>query len=114
MCPLAALRALASYGRRLAALSVPVFRLDQNSDQAVSRTTLACRLSRRLRSLGVTSSLFGLHSFRIGGATAAAMAGLPERVLKAHGRWRSDVVRKYMRDNEHGLWETTRKMLSAA
>ncbi len=86
MWPLAALRALASYGEGLAALSAPVFRPNQHSDQALSRTTLACRLTRRLRSPGVAHALFGLHSFRIGGATAAAVAGLPERVVKVHGR----------------------------
>ena len=43
MCPLAAQRVLASCGQGLAALLVPVNRPDQHVDQAVSRTTLACR-----------------------------------------------------------------------
>ena len=31
-----------------------------------------------------------LHSFRAGGATAAAKAQVPDRGWKCHGRWRSD------------------------
>ena len=40
--------------------------------------------------LGFPSRLFGLHSLRSGGATAAANAGVNERLFKCHGRWRTD------------------------
>ena len=53
------------------------------------------RLHRSLADLGVQHELFGLHSFRSGGATAASVAAVPERLIKAHGRWVSDVVRIY-------------------
>ena len=33
---------------------------------------------------------FGLHSFRSGGATAAAQADVSHLAIKRHGRWRSD------------------------
>ena len=36
------------------------------------------------------SKNFGWHSFRRGGATAAANNGVPDRLLKKHGRWASD------------------------
>ncbi|XP_072031672.1 uncharacterized protein [Amphiura filiformis] len=36
------------------------------------------------------TSKFGVHSLRSGGATEAANAGVPERLFKRHGRWRSD------------------------
>ena len=32
-------------------------------------------------------SAFGTHSLRTGGATAAANAGVPDRLFKRHGRW---------------------------
>lgn len=35
-------------------------------------------------------SKFGLHSFRAGGASAAANNGIPDRLFKRHGRWRSE------------------------
>ncbi len=33
---------------------------------------------------------YGLHSLRSGGATAAANNGIPDRMFKRHGRWRSE------------------------
>ena len=32
----------------------------------------------------------GTHSLRSGGASAAANAGVPDRLFKRHGRWLSD------------------------
>ena len=45
-----------------------------------------------LRDLGYDPSLYGLHSLRSGGATAAVKHNhnLSERILKLHGRWKSD------------------------
>ena len=46
-----------------------------------------------LESLGLEKSKFGLHSLRSGGATAAAAAGINDRVFKKHGRWASDTAK---------------------
>ena len=35
-------------------------------------------------------SNFSVHSLRAGGATSAANAGIPDRLLKRHGRWASE------------------------
>ena len=34
--------------------------------------------------------IFGLHSLRAGGASAAAAVGMPDRLFKKHGRWMSE------------------------
>ena len=47
-----------------------------------------CILS-RLRPYTGDSNI-GLHSFRAGGATTAANAGISDRCWKQHGRWKSD------------------------
>ena len=39
--------------------------------------------------LGCNPSVFGLHSMRAGGATQAANVGIPNRLFKRHGRWKS-------------------------
>ena len=44
----------------------------------------------KLGELGLGASKFGLHSLRAGGATAAANAGVADRLFKRHGRWRSE------------------------
>ena len=44
--------------------------------------------------------MFGLHSLRSGGATAAARNGVLDRLYKNHGWWKSDKVKDgYVRDN---------------
>ena len=43
---------------------------------------------------------FGMHSLRAGGATAAANAGVPDRLFKRHGRWRSESAKDcYVKDS---------------
>ena len=37
------------------------------------------------------------HSFRIGGASAAAAAGVPYFVIQQLGRWSSDAFKRYIR-----------------
>ena len=45
----------------------------------------------KFKQLGYNSADFGLHSFRAGGAMRVAnFPGLPEKLFKRHGRWRSD------------------------
>ena len=54
-------------------------------------TYLAARdlFGRALRRAGVCPEGYGMHSLRAGGATAAANAGIPERLLQRQGGWRS-------------------------
>jgi hypothetical protein len=40
---------------------------------------------------------FGVHSLRIGGATALFAAGADETVIRTMGRWCSDIHRLYVR-----------------
>ena len=43
---------------------------------------------------------YGLHSLRAGGATAAANLGIPDRLFKRHGRWRSETAKDgYVKDS---------------
>ena len=44
----------------------------------------------RLRELGFDTKQFELHSLQAGGATAAANAGVPDRLFKEHSRWQSE------------------------
>lgn len=43
--------------------------------------------------------VYGLHSLRSGGATASAVRGIPDRIFKRHGRWRSESAKDgYVQD----------------
>ena len=48
-----------------------------------------------LRGLGYDKKKYGLHSHRSEGATAAVInnPNLSERLLKLHGRWKSDITK---------------------
>ena len=45
-------------------------------------------LKEKLQELRILPTEFSLHSLRAGGATAAAGAGVPDRIFKRHGRWK--------------------------
>ena len=54
----------------------------------------------KFRAIGVDTSGIGLHSLRIGGASAALNSGVPDHVIKNHGRWKSDSAKElYCRGN---------------
>ena len=46
----------------------------------------------KLKAIGLDAKQFGMHSLRSGGTSAAANAGVPDRLLKRHGRWLSETA----------------------
>ena len=67
---------------------------------SLSYTRMRELLLARLTSLGFDAKQFGLHSLRAGGASAAANAGVPDRLFKRHGRWRSETAKDgYIKDS---------------
>ncbi|XP_033728368.1 integrase/recombinase xerD homolog [Pecten maximus] len=57
-----------------------------------------------LEAVGLDKTLFGVHSLRSGGATAAAAAGVSDRLFKKHGRWKSEKAKDgYVRERVHDL-----------
>ncbi|XP_076100861.1 uncharacterized protein LOC143070462 [Mytilus galloprovincialis] len=66
----------------------------------LSYTRVRAIILSALESIGLDKSKFGLHSLRSGGATAAASAGIQDRLFKKHGRWASDKAKDgYVREN---------------
>ena len=73
-------------------------RLRKSGGQSYSR--LRELLLQRISQLGMDPQLFGMHSLRADGAMAAASAGVPDRLFKRHGRWRSESAKdSYVRDS---------------
>ena len=65
----------------------------------------------KLKELGFETKQFSLHSLRAGGATAAANAGVPDRLFKRHGRWRSELAKDgYVKDNQEALMSVSRSL----
>ena len=55
-------------------------------------------LKRMVKSVGLDPALYGSHSLRRGGASAAANAGVASHVIARHGDWKSDAVFLYITD----------------
>ena len=91
----------------------------ENSEDFIFRSLTKCKSGCTLRSANIPMSYsrmrevfidmlkdfvpnvnaFGLHSLRSGGATQAAKLGIPDRLIKKHGRWASDAAKDmYIRE----------------
>ena len=60
-----------------------------------------------LSSAGVPGN-YSSHSFRIGAATSAALAGIPDHLIKTLGRWSSDAYLRYIHTPPHVLLSSAR------
>ena len=72
----------------------PLFRLQNGV--CLSRPRLN-RLVRELAARSGAPTNYSSHSFRIGAASAAAAAGIPEWQIQALGRWSTDCYKRYIR-----------------
>ena len=61
------------------------------------RRTFDVSLKQLLGFCALDSNSFKGHSFRIGAATAAALRGESDAMIRAAGRWSSDAFRRYIR-----------------
>ena len=50
-----------------------------------------------LKSIGISTSEYNTHSFRIGAATSAKAAGISDLHIKMLGRWQSDAYQIYVK-----------------
>jgi hypothetical protein len=73
----------------------------------LTRTVFTERLRRLLSQAGITGH-FGSHSFRIGAATTAGLAGVPEHMIQTLGRWSSSAYLTCIRTPRNLLARVTR------
>ena len=64
---------------------------------AFRREDVAAVVKQLMASIGLDPAMFGAHSLRIGGATAALAAGVSPSLIRVLGRWSSDVYEVYCR-----------------
>ena len=81
------------------------------SQGSLSYTRLRELFWGKLAGLGFDPKQFGLHSLRSGGASAAANAGVPDRLFKRHGRWRSESAKDgYIKDSMSALMSVSESL----
>ena len=76
----------------------PLFRIrSRGTTGSLTVDQVRVEVKTLMSSLGLDPARFGAHSLRIGGATAAAAAGVPPSVIRVMGRWNSDIFEIYTR-----------------
>ena len=108
LCPVSALLA---YLARRPSTPGPLFLLQ--SGHPLSRHTLVTVVRETLASAGLEVSRFNGHSFRIGAATAAAEAGLPDSTIQQLGRWKSSAFMRYLRPPVQAVAASSRRLLQS-
>ena len=63
----------------------------------VLKSFFASKLSKCLKFLGLDTSLYKSHSFRIGAASLLASLGYADSEIRMIGRWKGDSFKKYIR-----------------
>ena len=97
-CPVRALRAwLDAFRVAEGPLLRAVDRHGRLGEGRMSGQAVAEVIKRAAVSIGQDPARYGGHSLRAGMATAAAQAGATEAAIQRQGRWRSLVVRRYVR-----------------
>lgn len=93
-CPV---QAMTAYLRVRGKSAGPLFQLD---NKAVSRARFVSTLHQTVKLACLPSKRINSHSFRIGAATDAAVAGRSDAQIRSLGRWSSDAFKKYIRIND--------------
>ena len=87
------------------------YKLHKNKKLSYSRAREI--LLQNLEKNGFSKSCFGLHSMRSGGATASSNAGVAERLIQNHGRWKSDKSMKgYIHDSLESKMSVTQSLFN--
>ena len=78
---------------------------------SISYTRMRELFLEKLTKLGFNAKVFSLHSLRSGGASTAANAGVPDRLFKRHGRWKSESAKDgYVKDSVASLLSVSKSL----
>ena len=78
----------------------------------LTRQTFSSELDHILSKVKLDRGSYNTHSFRIGAATSAMEAGIPEIQIKMLGRWQSDAYQGYVRTPPEDLAKLSKLLAS--
>lgn len=84
------------------------------SGRYLTRSTVSHLLRDSSRTAGLPHRSLKGHSFRIGAASVAAAAGLPDWLIKVLGRWSSDCYQLYIRTPQSTLESVAPRMAAVS
>ena len=67
------------------------------NESPLTRSQFTDVLAKAIRCLGLPTQVYTSHSFRVGRASDLASKGVPNETIKKLGRWKSNVVERYIR-----------------
>ena len=79
----------------------PLFRFSDG--RALTRQRFVSSICQALSDLGLDTSPYSGHSFRIGAATTAAAPGISDALIKTMGRWKSMAYATYIQTPVHQI-----------
>ena len=107
MCPV---RAIKKYCQVRPNMAGPLF--CTSTGQYLTQAMMSRLVKNTLKANNINSDRYSSHSFRIGAATTAASAGIPDWTIKTLGRWSSDCYQRYIRLPLHTLSSIPSLMVS--
>ena len=114
VCPACAMKSNAALqqSRPRTPKDSPLFLLEHQ--QVLTRQHLVTFVSHLLRLVGIDPTAYSGHSFRIGGATSASLAGLKDYEIQMLGRWKSDCYKTYVRSPLNVLLQVPQRIAKTA
>lgn len=110
--PVCAVTAMRYYFQTVSPPKGPLFFFQ--SGRLLTRSTVVSLLRDAARHAGLPFHSLKGHSFRIGAASVAAAAGLPDWLIKVMGRWSSDCYQLYIRTPQQVLLSAAPRMASVS
>ena len=108
--PICPVKAILAYLPRRDDRSGPFFLMHDSTP--ASKEWFVRRLRSILESVGLPQSAYAGHSFRIGAATTAALAGLEDSLIQKMGRWNSSAFLVYIRTLKEQLAAVAKQLVT--
>ena len=106
ICPV---RAMLAYLALRGGQAGPLFITKEG--RGLTRLAFSSALDSLLSKLKLDHKKYNTHSFRIGAATSATQAGIPDSQIKMLGRWQSDAYQRYIKTPPMELANLTKQLV---
>ena len=80
--------------------------------RSLTRHRFSSALNSLLNQLHMDTQSYNTHSFRIGAATTARQANVPDLIIKMLGRWKSDAYQSYIKTPPQELSKLSKYLIS--